>query len=350
MSTPRQSGSTMQEPPLFTTTVTQSYLLREFPTGSVSTERLFSEISRSKIRLPLKSVVVQNDEKIVVCTFDGPQLYEDDVVILDSIVQRHEGAEDKMPKAKPLTTGFALLDRAMVGGMSRKSVFLLTAPNGEGKTNFAINMGVAQARDNLRVVYACTEETYPQIYKRVAACVSGIPLSMLDAPTPDVKRKVKLSMQKVEKSNFKITGIDISNVNEIVEAMLVVPGGIDVLIIDSIGLLKDGRKDEPVTIRIPKVLRSLKIAASKGNFAVVAVLPEKRKREPVDKEVVEPVDTWLRIKRRAGTLTRHSVTLEKNRYGKPGIEFLAYIDGSRVRTALNTGKWIAQSIQAEPRT
>jgi len=355
MSMPSQSGNTMQEPPQFTTTVTMSYLLSEFPTGTVSIERLFSEISRSKVGLPLKSVVVRNEGKVVVCVFNGPRLDRADERILDSIVQRHDGRGITMSTDKPMTTGFALLDRALGGGLQRASVFLLTSAAGQGKTNFVINMAVSQARDGLKVVYVCLEETYPQIYKRVAAHVSGIPLSMLDAPTPDVKRKVKLSMRKVEKTNLKITGSDVGNIEELLEALLAVPGGVDILILDSINTLKYNPGDSDTeSLRMRGIGFALKGAASNGNMCVITTASDRLDRSGKSNmrmsPAVETADYWLRIQQKPDTLTQHGVTVNKNRFGRSGTEFLAYIDGSRVRTALNTGRWVKESVQAEPRT
>jgi replicative DNA helicase len=116
---------------------------------------------------------------------------DDPVLMLEKLIEeeragrirRHTPDEDyreyveslRQPLEKTrLQTGFATLDKT-IGWLPIGSVSCVGARTSVGKTSFAINVAVRQAKAGKNVMLASLEMSRSQIYDRMTAMVSGVP-------------------------------------------------------------------------------------------------------------------------------------------------------------------------------
>jgi len=210
---------------------------------------------------------------------------------------------------------------------------LVSAPRGEGRTNFALNMALNQAKDGRRVVYVSPNEGYTITRRKVAAALSGIPRKELAKPSAEIKRHAQLTTKRIE-NTFKIFCPTNGSFDEALEAMLALPDGLDVLFLDDL--------DVPYwsgNIRTRNIVK-VKEAAEKKGIVIVVVVRDKRiassgKIQRMPKTLKQNVEYWLRISRYSDPY--YSVTVMTDLENERGIPLRGYMDSSRYRVALSVG-------------
>lgn len=70
-------------------------------------------------------------------------------------------------KTVAIPTGFAAIDEAMAGGISRGAIMTLAAKTGQGKSMLAINIGLNAALAGYKVLYVTVEMDWRETYSRI---------------------------------------------------------------------------------------------------------------------------------------------------------------------------------------
>lgn len=169
-----------------------------------------------------------------------------------------------------IKTGWQQFDR-VVGGLQRKSVYVISARPGKGKTDFALQIATKVSMSH-RTVYCSMEMPTTQLMQRIAARATRINSTKIrdKALSQDEQVKVTRAMELMAE-HCKVVFDEASMItSEFVEERILKYKP-DVIFIDHLGLMDKGNKKnqwEAVT----EVTHRLKALAMMHNVAVVELV------------------------------------------------------------------------------
>ena len=276
---------------------------------------------------------------------------------------------EKMDKAQKrdgqtndrIQTGIKPLDK-MTGGLSGSKLMIIGARPSVGKSIFAMTICMNAARQGKRVLYISLEMEPEELLEREFAAESLVPLTEItsDEITPEGWIKLAESMGPLSaKPIFYCT--EIHFVEEVRKAAfnLYENGGLDLVCVDYIQLLKTTQKRNSRQEEVADISRGLKWLAQELKIPVIALsqlnrASQKEKRPPTMAEAREsgaieqdaniflllhdPDTDELKsedLRRLSKNLGDHGmkliyVNVDKNRQGKKGVFYIAF-DGDHMR-------------------
>ena len=273
-----------------------------------------------------------------------------------SQAQKKDGKESDR-----ILTGIKPLDR-MTGGLSGSKLMIIGARPSVGKSIFAMTICMNAAKQGKRVLYISLEMEEDELIEREFAAESLIPLTEItsDEISPDSWVKLAESLGRLSaKPIYYCT--EIHFVEEVRKAAfnLYENGGLDLICVDYIQLLKTQQKRNSRQEEVADISRGLKWLAQELKIPVIALTQLNRassreKRPPTmaearesgaieqdaniflllhDPDTGELKDESLR--RLSKNLGDHGMKLiyinvDKNRQGKKGVFYIAF-DGDHMR-------------------
>jgi replicative DNA helicase len=173
-------------------------------------------------------------------------------------------------------TGFLRLDQ-MTGGLQKGELIVIAARPSMGKTAIALNIAqhAAIGRQNLSVVIFSLEMSSDALVKRMLCSIARVDLARLRARClnePEMKRLNAAAEQFATARVF----IDDSSMNTVMDIgaklrRLRADGGVDLVLIDYLGLLASHRKNDNRVRELGEMTRYLKLMVAK-EFDVPVVL------------------------------------------------------------------------------
>ena len=276
---------------------------------------------------------------------------------------------EKMDKAQKkegqtndrIMTGIKQLDK-MTGGLSGSKLMIIGARPSVGKSIFAMTICMNAAKQGKRVLYISLEMEPEELMEREFAAVSLVPLTEITSDEISPESWVKLAESVGElsmKPIFYCT--EIHFVEEVRKAAfnLYENGGLDLICVDYIQLLKTTQKRNSRQEEVADISRGLKWLAQELKIPVIALsqlnrASQKEKRPPTMAEAREsgaieqdaniflllhdPDTDELKsedLRRLSKNLIDHGmkliyVNVDKNRQGKKGVFYIAF-DGDHMR-------------------
>jgi replicative DNA helicase len=234
-----------------------------------------------------------------------------------------------------LQTGFTKLDKT-IGWLPIGSVSCIGARTSVGKTSFAINVGIRQAKAGKNVMLASLEMSREQIYDRMTAMVSGVPYEAMRDHT--LTEQQYMEVTETERIILDYPGrIKIYDNLFSIEAIIraAAKHRPELLIIDFLQYVTGEGKDERAVM--DNAVRRIKQAARIYNIHIMMLSQLNRDAED-DKEkdeaprkprlkhlkgcggIEEGSDIVILLHRPRGTAAPEiDYIVAKNKYGKTGI-------------------------------
>jgi len=171
-------------------------------------------------------------------------------------------------------TGLKLVDK-FSGGFQKQDLIILAARPSMGKSAVALNMAANMALDNgLKVAVFQLEMNQLSTFERIIACRTSIPMDRL--------KKGKLSdeewMEVADKSNSLLSAAlniydDVYSLKEIRSECkrLKLQKGLDVVFVDYLQLIENGKSTDSRNENVSKISRGLKLLAKELDITVVAL-------------------------------------------------------------------------------
>ena len=260
-----------------------------------------------------------------------------------------------------IMTGIKQLDK-MTGGLSGSKLMIIGARPSVGKSIFAMTICMNAAKQGKRVLYISLEMEAEELLEREFAAASLVPLTEItgDEISNDAWIKMAESMPELaSKPIFYCT--DIHFVEEVRKAafQLYENGGLDLICVDYIQLLKTAQKRNSRQEEVADISRGLKWLAQELKIPVIALsqlnrASQKEKRPPTMAEARESgaieqdaniflllhdpdtdelkSDDLRRLSKNLGDrgMKLIYVNVDKNRQGKKGVFYIAF-DGDHMR-------------------
>ena len=270
--------------------------------------------------------------------------------------QKREGQENNR-----IRTGIGPLDK-MTGGLTGSKLMIIGARPSVGKSIFAMTICANAAKQGKKVLYVSCEMEVEELMEREMAGVSMVPLSEItsDEVTEDGWMKLAQSLPELAQRQIYYC-TEIYLVEEVRKAAfhLYENGGLDLICVDYIQLLKSAQKRNSRQEEVADISRSLKWLAQELKIPVIALTQLNRasareKRPPTmaearesgaieqdaniflllhDPDVDELKTEDLRRMHKAWKergLKLIYVNVDKNRQGKKGIFYIGF-DGDHMR-------------------
>ena len=260
-----------------------------------------------------------------------------------------------------IQTGIKPLDK-MTGGLSGSKLMIIGARPSVGKSIFAMTICMNAAKQGKKVLYISLEMEPEELMEREFAAESLVPLTEItsDEITPEGWMKLAESMAPLcSRPIYYCT--EIHFVEEVRKAAfnLYENGGLDLICVDYIQLLKTTQKRNSRQEEVADISRGLKWLAQELKIPVIALsqlnrASQKEKRPPTMAEAREsgaieqdaniflllhdPDTDELKsedLRRLSKNLGDHGmkliyVNVDKNRQGKKGVFYIAF-DGDHMR-------------------
>ncbi len=189
----------------------------------------------------------------------GESVRNDSDMTLATVIERIDDEDE----GQKIYTGIGWWDRLFHGGaMERGHIMVVAAPPGGGKSALAlqVTLGVLTQDPNAVGIWAMGEMTPKQLARRSLACVSGMPLSILDK-SPDF-----LNDQQTERKERSIEAIrDIGSRLRFIQAPItpqtiedaVARHGASWLVVDYLQLVRPARSSSTRREEVDQVVREI---------------------------------------------------------------------------------------------
>jgi replicative DNA helicase len=288
---------------------------------------------------------------------DWISAHEGAVAHIDTLEDRAEGKITAWP------TGLQDLDEILEGGMRPGELVVVGARPSMGKTALAMSIGLRMASD-YTVGMLSMEMPHSELRDRQTAILGKISLSTVKRPNKGLQwDSVVEGVEKAKKLNWYASDQGGLNINQVRSKArnLKRLHGLNVLIIDYIGLMSGLDSKQQRAYQLEEISRGLKNLAKELGIAVLCLAQVNRKVE--DRAEHAPVLSDLRdsgaIEQDADVVmfvhrpiqqkpdlpddfkNYAKVTIAKNRQGRCGVVNLAYI-GDQTRF----GSWSGQAPNA----
>lgn len=260
-----------------------------------------------------------------------------------------------------IMTGIKQLDR-MTGGLSGSKLMIIGARPSVGKSVFAMAICMNAAKQGKRVLYISLEMEEDEIMEREFAAASLVPLTEITSDEITETGWLKLAESMGPLSTMPIVYCTrIHFVEEVRKAAfsLYENGGLDLICVDYIQLLKTAQKRNSRQEEVSDISRELKWMAQELRIPVIALsqlnrASQREKRPPTMAEAREsgaieqdanvfvllhdPDTDELKsedLRRLSTNLGKNGmkliyVNVDKNRQGKKGVFYIAF-DGDHMR-------------------
>ena len=275
----------------------------------------------------------------------------------DEFVSAYEGMtlhtqvlEDRAAgNMKVWPTRLADLDEYLEGGLRPGELVILAARPSMGKTALGMTMGLSMAED-YSVAMLSMEMPHNEVRDRMTAMLGNVSLSSVKRPSKGDGLSWDRVVEGVEKSkrlNFYVSDQGGLNINQVRSKARNIKRlhGLNVLIIDYIGLMSGLDTKQPRAYQLEEISRGLKTLAKELDIAVVCLAQVNRKVEEradatpslsdirdsgaieQDADVVMFVHRPIQAKPDLGEEWRlyARVSIAKNRQGRCGMVNLAYV-------------------------
>ena len=167
-----------------------------------------------------------------------------------------------------MSTGIKDLDLALYGGLKKEKLYVIKGRPSSGKTNLVTDLACGLGTAGKKVLLFSIQNDLEKMSQKVLARISGIPfpnirIGMVSEQDIDI---LSCSASSAITNNISMVW-SIDTVEDIINEACQVKeaSGLDVIIIDSLELIKDKKKD------YTKILYSLKNLAAQLDVAVVVV-------------------------------------------------------------------------------
>ena len=260
-----------------------------------------------------------------------------------------------------IMTGIKPLDK-MTGGLSGSKLMIIGARPSVGKSIFAMTICMNAAKQGKKVLYISLEMEPEELMEREFAATSLVPLTEITSDEVSLDSWQKLAASVAELGSKPIWYCtEIHFVEEVRKAAfnLYENGGLDLICVDYIQLLKTAQKRNSRQEEVADISRGLKWLAQELKIPVIALsqlnrASQKEKRPPTMAEAREsgaieqdaniflllhdPDTTELKnedLRRLSSNLEKRGmkliyVNVDKNRQGKKGVFYIAF-DGDHMR-------------------
>jgi replicative DNA helicase len=279
----------------------------------------------------------------------------DDVQEADDWIDAHQAAiqhlsliEDRENGVcRALETGLCDFDEALDGGLARGALIVLGARPGMGKTALAMTIGLQMAR-NYSVGLLSMEMPHADLRDRQTAFLARAPLSHIKRPKKGLEyERIVDGVEQSKRLKFFASdksGLNILQVRSKART-LKRRHGLDVLIVDYIGLMAGLDSKQPRAYQIEEISRGLKALAKELDIAVICLaqvnrgtidragqiptLSDLRDSGAIeqDADVVGFIHRPIQADPNAGRDFENYALLRvaKNRQGRPGDIHLSYL-------------------------
>lgn len=269
---------------------------------------------------------------------------------LDTLQARADGVTNAMP------TGLTDLDEALDGGTRPGELIIVGARPSMGKSALALSIGLHMAQ-NYAVGMLSMEMPHSELDDRMIAVFGRVSLTNLKRPTHGNGLqwdRVSEAVERLRVLNFyksDQSGLTINQVRSKARALKRLHG-LNVLIVDYIGLMTGTDQRQPRAYQLEEISRGLKTLAKELDIAVICLAQVNRKVEErtdhtpnlsdlrdsgaieQDADVVMFVHRPIQSRPDLGEEWKHyaKVSIAKNRNGRCGTVHLSYI-GEQTRFA-----------------
>lgn len=283
----------------------------------------------------------------------------------DAVIMTYEKMSDAQRKDgqvnNRIMTGIKPLDK-MTGGLSGSKLMIIGARPSVGKSIFAMTICMNAAKQGKKVLYVSLEMETEEIMEREFAASSLVPLTEITGDEISEDSWLKLAESVGDLGTKPIWYCtEIHFVEEVRKAAfnLYENGGLDLICVDYIQLLKTQQKRNSRQEEVADISRALKWLAQELKIPVIALsqlnrASQKEKRPPTMAEAREsgaieqdaniflllhdPDATELKnedLRRLSSNLEKQGmkliyVNVDKNRQGKKGVFYIAF-DGDHMR-------------------
>lgn len=270
--------------------------------------------------------------------------------IYESMLQHTQVIEERANgKREVIPTGMSDLDEYLEGGLRRGELVIVGARPSMGKTALGLTIGV-HAADQYKVGLLSMEMSHSEVNDRLSAMLGSVSLSAVKRPTKGEGLAWDRVMEGVERAktlNFNVCdqgGLNINQVRAKARALKRVRG-LDVLVVDYIGLMAGLDQKANRNTQLEEISRGLKNLAKELQMCVLCLAQLNRKSEerpdqmPMMSDlrdsgaIEQDADVILFIKRpimanpELGDEWKFyaKLAVAKNRQGRCGVLDLSYI-------------------------
>ena len=237
------------------------FLINEIADGGGTVDE---RIDRAQVEVAKLAVEGDVDEWV--------DAYEASVLHLELIERRERG------EIQGIGTGLADLDELLDGGAQRGNLIIIGARPAMGKSAIALTMGLHMARTH-SVGFISLEMPHADVRDRMAAVLGRVPISMMKRPTKGLDYSRMLEGVEASRS-LRFTVNDRSGVNILklrsMARTLKRKKGLDVLIIDYLGLMAALDPKMLRTYQIEEITKGLKALAKDLDIVVICLVQVNR--------------------------------------------------------------------------
>jgi replicative DNA helicase len=270
--------------------------------------------------------------------------------IYQSMLQHTQVIEDRANgKREVISTGLSDLDEYLEGGLRRGELVIVGARPSMGKTALGLTIGV-HAADQYKVGLLSMEMSHSEVNDRLSAMLGSVSLSSVKRPSRGeglAWDRVMDGLERAKTLNFNVCdqgGLNINQVRAKARA-LKRARGLDVLVVDYIGLMAGLDQKANRNTQLEEISRGLKTLAKELEICVLCLAQLNRKSEerpdvmPMMSDlrdsgaIEQDADVILFIKRpimanpELGDEWKFyaKLAVAKNRQGRCGVLDLSYI-------------------------
>lgn len=220
-----------------------------------------------------------------------PEYFDDFLSDLKERVNTYRNTDgDELAAAHGIPTGFETLDKKLHGWQPGNTI-IVGARTGVGKSVCAIDFSLAAAYAGSSVLFFSMEMTLQEIMQRYIACLTGISINRLATGdmTDEQLEEVVKAKKKVDTLKIKVDTSQDSTIEYIMSTaskQAQSETGLDLVIIDYLGLIKYTGKRDDKQNQIADTSRALKEMAMTMQIPVIALvqLDNRVKGEEADDE------------------------------------------------------------------
>lgn len=277
---------------------------------------------------------------------------------VQNVIENFEQIHKEGGDIHGLRTGFYQIDKA-INGLQKSDLIILAARPGIGKTSLAMNIVSNAAIDSgAKCAIFSLEMGREQLARRMLCSVANVSMAKglrgeLDA---NDWAKIWQAKEKLDKADIYIDDNSMNTPSQILSKCrkLKREKGLDLVVIDYIGLMKSDEKTDSRQNEVASISRQLKILAKDVNVPVITLCQLNRAIETADTKDGKPRKPVLSDLRESGSIEQDAdmvwfihrervigeldaeksknytaeLIIAKFRNGQPGSVFLGW-DGSR---------------------
>lgn len=269
--------------------------------------------------------------------------YEGMTLHTQTLEDRSEGKNKVWPTRLPD------LDDYLEGGLRPGELVIVGARPSMGKTALGMTLGLSMAED-YSVAMLSMEMPHTEVRDRMTAMLGNVSLSSVKRPSRGdglAWDRVLEGLNKAKSLNFYVSDQGGLNINQVRSKARNIKRlhGLNVLIVDYIGLMSGMDAKQPRAYQLEEISRGLKTLAKELDMAVVCLAQVNRKVEEradstpalsdlrdsgaieQDADIVLFVHRPIQVKPDLSDEWKHyaKVSIAKNRQGRCGVVSLSYI-------------------------